>query len=242
MDGCSAGLALVVYNVNCVKGSFACFSSLFHYCCKWILCEVIKCSSAAEKCRWMEQTEQQVLVVPSGHAKPRSDFEATKEAAPYFIGREEHFIFSVNSVVAKHNELLQACDIAALAKNKIKHCCFTDRLAFTVKMCDFKNAIDFKQTLFENQKLLRVCSWKFLMRPISSKLPHTQGTVNEAGTAPNYFSHFHNNQGQSNKIKIWTPQCAHKWWQPTTVTVFCLAQATGSRMANIHSNSTACER
>lgn len=69
---------------------------------------MIKCSAAAEKCKWMGQTEQQVLVVPYGHAKPGSDSVATKETAPIVIAGEEHFLFffSVCSVVAEHNEPL----------------------------------------------------------------------------------------------------------------------------------------
>lgn len=36
---------------NCVMGSFACFWCLSHYLCKWALCVIIKCNSAAEKCK-----------------------------------------------------------------------------------------------------------------------------------------------------------------------------------------------
>lgn len=43
----------------------------------------------------MGQTELQVLVAPSGQAKPRSDSEATKETALIVIA-EEHYIFLVS--------------------------------------------------------------------------------------------------------------------------------------------------
>lgn len=134
---------------NCIMGSFACFWSPSHYLCKWALCVIIKCSSAVEKCKWIGQTEQQVLVVPHGHAKPGSDSEATKETAPIVIPGEEHFIFV--SALLLQNIInyftlfctVQGVGIPALVKNKIKQCCSTDwlSLSVTIKMCDFKNAI-----------------------------------------------------------------------------------------------------
>lgn len=150
---------LLLYIVfNCVMGSFACFWSLSHYLCKWALCVVIKCSSAAEKCKWMGQTEQQVLVAPHGHAKPRSDSEATKGKVLHCDSsrRAFHFFFfSVSSVVSEHNELLhfvlyRPFDIPALIKNKIKQAVSTYRLRLTVtiRMCDFKNTIHSTQSLW----------------------------------------------------------------------------------------------
>lgn len=93
---------LLLYIVfNCVMGSFACFWSLSHYLCKWALCVVIKCSSAAEKCKWMGQTEQQVLVAPHGHAKPGSDSEATKGKVLHCDSsrRAFHFFFFLSPLL-----------------------------------------------------------------------------------------------------------------------------------------------
>lgn len=61
----------------------------------------------------MGQTKQQVLVVPHGYAKPGSDVEGTKETARGVIAGEEHFIFSVCSVVGEHNEVLHFVSYSA---------------------------------------------------------------------------------------------------------------------------------
>lgn len=49
--GVERGLLFFYILFNCVMGSFACFWPLSHYLCKWALCVIIKCSSAAEKCK-----------------------------------------------------------------------------------------------------------------------------------------------------------------------------------------------
>lgn len=92
------------------------------------------------------------LGTPHGNAKPGSDLEARKETASIVIAGEEHFIF-LCFVVAEHNELLHFVLYSAglrhpCVTNKIKKCC-SDRLSLivTIKMCDFKNATHFTQSL-----------------------------------------------------------------------------------------------